>query len=249
MGKEDRQRVILRDVRLHNRVLLNDLAIVLDVSQDTVRRDIIELDKQKKLTRIHGGAQTLGYKAYNYHTHEIYLHSEKMMIAEKALPLIAPDSVSLISGGTTNLELARILPDDLNAIFFTPSLPIAMQLLERKGLEVIFLGGRLSKDSQIALGGNVLNTLSGIMFDNCFLGTSYLDSDSGLTEFDWEVVQLKKAMINSSKRIISLTISEKLGTTQRYNICNAEAINTLITELYPDDPKLNKFHNRGIEIL
>ena len=96
MGKEDRQRVILRDVRLHNRVLLNDLAIVLDVSRDTVRRDIIELDKQKKLTRIHGGAQTLGYKAYNYHTHEIYLHSEKMMIAEKENPTPSVDKPSTI---------------------------------------------------------------------------------------------------------------------------------------------------------
>jgi DeoR family fructose operon transcriptional repressor len=249
MAKKDRQKIILDEVRLHNRVLLNDLAILLEVSPDTIRRDIIELDESGKLIRVHGGAQAIGYQPYNYNAHEIYFHDEKMKIAAKAVPLIKENSVSLISGGTTNLELSRILPDDLKATFFTPSLPIAMQLLEHAGIEVIFLGGRLSRSSQIALGGNVLNALAGIKFDNCFLGTSYLDPDLGLTEFDWEVVQLKKAMISSARRVISLTISEKLGTTQRYKVCTIESINTLVTELDTADPKLEPFHNRGIDIL
>lgn len=249
MAKEDRQKIILREVRLHNRVLLNDLAILLEVSPDTIRRDIIELDTKQKLKRVHGGAQAIGYQPYNYNAHEIYFHDEKMKIADKAVPLIKENSISIISGGTTNLELARILPDDLQATFFTPSLPIAMQLLEHAGIEVIFLGGRLSRSSQIALGGNVLNTLANIKFDNCFLGTSYLDPDHGLTEFDWEVVQLKKAMISSARKIISLTISEKLGTIQRYKVCDIESIDTLVTELDTEDIKLVPFHNRGINIL
>jgi len=249
MANKDRQNIILREVRLHNRVLLNDLAIMLDVSADTVRRDIIELDKQEKLKRVHGGAQAKEYQPYNYNAHEIFYHDEKMKIAVKAVPLIKANSVSLISGGTTNLELARILPDDLSATFFTPSLPVAMQLLEHEEIEVIFLGGRLARSSQIALGGNVLNALADIKFDNCFLGTSYLDFDRGLTEFDWEVVQLKKAMISSSSRVISLTISEKLGTTQRYKVCDTESINTLVTELYPTDLKLEKYHKLGMQIL
>ena len=249
MAKKDRQKIILDEVRLHNRVLLNDLAALLEVSPDTVRRDIIELDELGKLMRVHGGAQAISYQPYNYNAHEIYFHDEKMKIAAKAVPLVKENSISLISGGTTNLELARILPDDLTATFFTPSLPIAMQLLDHAGIEVIFLGGRLSRSSQIALGGNVLNALAGIKFDNCFLGTSYLDPDLGLTEFDWEVVQLKKAMISSARKVISLTISEKLGTTQRYKVCDIESISTLVTELETTDPKLEQFKNRGIEIL
>jgi DeoR/GlpR family transcriptional regulator of sugar metabolism len=249
MAKEDRQKIILREVRLHNRVLLNDLAVLLEVSPDTVRRDIIELDTKQKILRVHGGAQAISYQPYNYNAHEIYFHDEKMKIAAKAVSLVEEGSISLISGGTTNLELARILPDDLQATFFTPSLPIAMQLLEHAGIEVIFLGGRLSRNSQIALGGNVLNTLANIKFDNCFLGTSYLDPDHGLTEFDWEVVQLKKAMISAARKIISLTISEKFGSTQRYKVCNIESINILVTELDTRDEKLKQFHNRGVDIL
>ena len=249
MTKNERQNFIIREVRLHNRVLLNDLAALLDVSPDTVRRDIIELDKKEKVLRVHGGAQAIGYQPYNFNTHEIFFHDEKMKIATKAAHLVETNSVSLISGGTTNLELVRALPDDLTTTFFTPSLPIAMQLLTHENIEVIFLGGRLSRSSQIALGGNVLNSLADIKFDNCFLGTSYLDSDRGLTEFDWEVVQLKKAMINSASRIISLTISEKLGSSQRYKVCELDRIDTLVTELSMPNKKLTPYYNHGIEIL
>jgi len=249
MIKKDRQDIIIREVRLHNRVLLNDLATLLEVSPDTIRRDIIELDKKGKILRVHGGAQAPGYQPYNYNTHEIFFHDEKTKIAAKAVSLVNNNSVSLISGGTTNLELAKALPDDLTATFFTPSLPIAMQLLTHANIEVIFLGGRLSKSSQIALGGNVLNSLADIKFDNCFLGTSYLDPDQGLTEFDWEVVQLKKAMISSAIRVISLTISEKLGSSQRYKICDIERIDTLVTELNSTNTILTPYLEHGIEIL
>ncbi len=249
MTKNERKNIILHEASIHNRVLLNDLAILLNVSVDTVRRDIIELDKKNEITRIHGGAQAKSFQPYSFKSGSIYSHDQKLKIAKKAIGLIKPNSVSLISGGTTNFELARLIPHTLNATFFTPSLPIAMQLLERKGLEVISIGGKLSKDSQIALGGNVLNTLSGIRFDNCFLGTSYLDIKYGLTELDWEVVQLKKAMINSSSHIISLSISEKLGTIQRYKVCDIETIDTLVTELDPNCTELNKFNSQGIQLL
>lgn len=248
MTKKERQKSIVREVRLHNRVLVNDLASLLKVSPDTVRRDLIELDEKGKILRVHGGAQALGYQPFNYNSHEVFFHDEKILIANKAAPLIENNSITLISGGTTNLELVKALPSELSATFFTPSLPIAMQLLANANIEVIFLGGRLSRESQIALGGNVLNSLADIRFDNCFLGTSYLDPDRGLTEFDWEVVQLKKAMINSASRVISLTISEKLGSSQRYKVCDIERIDTLVTELNSTDSLLDRYSEQGLEI-
>ena len=234
---------------MHNRVLINDLATLLKVSTDTIRRDIIALDAARKLIRVPGGAQAIGFQLYNYDVREISYHDEKMTIAIKALPLVTPGSVSLISGGTTNLEFARVLPQDLQATFFTPSLPVAMQLLAKPQLEVIFVGGRLSREMQIALGGNVLNTLAGIKFDNCFLGTSYLDEGQGITEFDWDVVQLKKAMVAAADRIISLTIAAKLGSSQRYKVCDVSTLDILVTELDPASPQLKPYRQRGVEII
>ncbi len=248
MTKEERKQTILHEASIHNRVLLNDLAIQLKVSIDTIRRDIIELDKEDKIIRTHGGAQTKSYIPYAYNSNTVYARKNKVLIAKKAIELVTQNSISLISGGTTNFELARAIPNDVQATFFTPSLPIAMQLLEHKNLEVIFLGGRLSNESKIALGGNVLNELSEISFDNCFLGTSYLDVKKGLTELDWEVVQLKKAMVRASNKIISLSIFEKLDTVQRYKVCDIDAIDILVTELDATDSRLKKFRRSGLEL-
>ena len=249
MLKEERHQIILNEVHIHNRVLLPDIAEILNVSVDTVRRDVKELDADKKLKKVHGGAVSLGFNIYNYREQDIYLHKKKSAIAEKAVKLLKEGNVVLISGGTTNLELARMIPPKLNLTFFTPSLPVAMQLLSQPNTEVIFLGGKLSKEAQIAVGGNVINTLSDIKTDICFLGTGYLDPAHGLTEFDWEVVQIKKAMIKAARRTVLLTISDKLHSVQRYKTCDLNAIDTLVTELTPDSEALLPFKNDTIHFL
>ena len=133
------------------------------------------------------------------------------------------------------------MPLKLRATFFTPSLPIALELMSHPTVEVILIGGKLSKDSQVSMGGYAINMLSDIKADLCFLGTGYMDTSNGLTEFDWEVVQIKKAMIRSSKKVISLTISEKLNSHQKYKICQLQEINTLITELDGDNELLTPY--------
>ncbi|TRX50934.1 DeoR/GlpR transcriptional regulator [Fulvivirga sp. M361] len=247
--KRDRQQFILHEVRTHSRVLLADLAHLLNVSMDTVRRDITELDEAKKLKKVHGGAISIGFHYSNDVNRDIYAFENKAIIAKKAVELIEPDSVILISGGTTNLELVKRLPAKLNATFFTPSLPVALELMQHENIEVIFIGGKLSRDAQITIGGSALNTLSEIKVDLCFLGTGYLDPANGLTEFDWEVVQMKKAMINASKKVISLTISEKLNSTQRYKICEIQSISGLITELDVTAEILTPYRDQNITVI
>ncbi|MBT33833.1 MAG: DeoR family transcriptional regulator [Thalassobius sp.] len=242
MKKENRHQVILHNVSIHNRVLLSDLSQLLNVSIDTVRRDVVELHIQGKLKKVHGGAIANGFQfKQNVSNDEIYAAECKHIIAEKAVQLIKNDQVILISGGTTNLELVKRLPLKLRATFFTPSLPIALELMSHPTVEVILIGGKLSKDSQVSMGGYAINMLSDIKADLCFLGTGYMDTSNGLTEFDWEVVQIKKAMIRSSKKVISLTISEKLNSHQKYKICQLQEINTLITELDGDNELLTPY--------
>lgn len=247
--KEDRQQFILHEVRMHSRILLSDIANLLNVSVDTARRDIQELNDQGKLRKVHGGAISIGFHYSNDTVKDIYAYENKAIIAQKAIKLIEPKSVVLISGGTTNLELVKHLPPKLNATFFTPSLPVAIELMAHPHIEVIFIGGKLSRDAQITIGGSALNTLSEIKVDLCFMGTGYLDPANGLTEFDWEVVQMKKAMINASKKVVCLSISEKLNSTQRYKICEIQAINMLITELDSTAEILNPYREENIKVL
>ncbi|MCF6349262.1 MAG: DeoR/GlpR family DNA-binding transcription regulator [Flavobacteriaceae bacterium] len=251
MEKKQRHQIILNEVHIHNRVLLTDLANILKVSMDTVRRDVKELDKLKKLKKVHGGAVSNGFNIYSDRNMEIYELGSKSIIAQKGISLLNKGDVVLISGGSTNLELAKLLPHNLDLTIFTSSLPMAIELLNNvsENDKVIFIGGKLSRRSQLATGGSAINILSEIKADICFLGTGYLDLVEGVTAIDWEIAQLKKAMINASKRLVSLTISEKLNTINRYKICDINALDTLVTELDPNSKILDQYRERGIKLL
>jgi len=249
MLKEERHQTILTQVELHNRVLLTDIADILDVSIDTVSRDVKELDQESKLRKVHGGAISLGFTTNSARNNNIYALSQKITIAEKAASLLKNGGVIFIDGGTTCLELARIIPTDKRLTCFTLSLPVAMELNNKPNVEVIFIGGKISKEAQIAIGASATASLSEIKVDYSFIGTGYVDASFGLTEFDWDIVQVKKAVIKASKKTVLLCISEKLNSQHRYKTCDINAINTMITELDSESDQLNLFRNHDIRLI
>ncbi len=249
MLKEERFKTILNEVALHNRILLTDIAEQLDVSIDTVRRDVKELDAAQKLRKVHGGAIALGFITSSTRNTNIYALKEKTKIANKALTLIKNGAVIFIDGGTTCLELARVIPLELELTCFTLSLPVAMELSSKPKIKVIFIGGEISKDAQISLGANAIHNLAEIRVDFSFIGTGYVDSKFGLTEFDWDIVQLKKAVIKAAKKTVLLCISEKLNSQHRYKTCDINAIDTMITELVPSNNLLEGFRNSNIHLV
>ncbi|MBU2996480.1 DeoR/GlpR family DNA-binding transcription regulator [Cellulophaga baltica] len=249
MLKEERQQAILNEVELHNRVLLTDVAELLEVSIDTVRRDVKELDANSKLRKVHGGAVSMGFTNNATPNNNIYALADKILIAEKALTLLSDGKVIFIDGGTTCNEFVRLLPENLKITCFTISLTVALKLQEKPNVRVIFIGGEIAKESQIAIGANVIHNLSEIKVDYSFIGTGYVDSLYGLTEFDYDIVQVKKAVIKASKKTVLLCISEKLNSQHRYKTCDINAINTMITELQPENNLLNLFRNHDIRIL
>ncbi len=249
MLKEERQHIILNEVALHNKVLLTDIAELLDVSIDTIRRDVKELDGENRLRKVHGGAISLGFTSSTVQNANIYALEEKRKIAEKAITMLKEGGVIFIDGGTTCLELARQIPETIKLTCFTMSLQVAMELLSKPNVKVIFVGGEISPDSQISVGLNTIHQLSEIQVDYSFIGTGYVDSIFGLTEFDWDIVQVKKAVIKASKKTVLLSISEKLNSQHRYKTCDINAINTMITELNPNNNLLNLFRNQEIHLL
>ena len=97
--------------------------------------------------------------------------------------------------------------------------------------------------------GHVISQLSEINADLCLLGTSALHPKDGITDTDWEINQLKKTMLNSSKRSAVLCISEKLNISLRLKVAALENINFLITELDTADHRLDDYKVKGLEIL
>lgn len=240
MLQEERQQFILQRINVHHKVLTSDLCQLLNVSLDTVRRDLTELERKGKLVKVHGGALSNMFH-YPYQQPEVYAREEKVAIARKALSLIKDGMVILAAGGTVMLELARIFPENFKGTFFTVSPLVGLEVTQRSTAEVILLSGRLARNSYICTGSSVINQLSEIRADLCLMGTNGISLEEGITDNDWEVVQVKKAMVRSAESAAILTISEKLGTAQRLQVCPLPAIDNLVTELHPGDDRLKEY--------
>ncbi len=247
MLKRERQQYILHHINLHNRILSSDLCQVMDVSEDTIRRDLQELADEGKLVKVHGGALSTSFHDFAQ-TSLVYSHDKKKIIAQKAASYIQDGMFVLTTGGTTILELARALPHHLNATFITGSLPAALEYIRHPKIEVIFIGDKISKASQITVGGEAISRIQQIKADLCFLGINAIDVEHGITDNDWDVVQVKKAMTKASKKVIALTIAEKINTVQKIEVIPIGDLDVLITELDPSDPLLEPYRNTVPEI-
>ncbi len=247
MLKIERQEFILHQLNLHNKILCADLSNKMGVSDDTIRRDLQELAQEDKLIKVHGGALSKSFHTA-FDRKMVYNLEDKHIIAQKTAGLVQSGMYIFTSGGTSILEFAKSLEPNLNATFFTCSLNAAIEFAHHPSIEVVMIGDKVSKDSMLTTGASAVQTIESIQADLCILGINSLDTQFGLSENDWEVVQIKKAMIKASKKTICIGISEKLNSQQKIKVANLDEIDILITELDPNDPRLLPFKHKGLTI-
>lgn len=240
MLKEERQAFIIHQINLHNKVLSSDLSVQLNVSEDTIRRDLNELAENGKVLKVYGGALSKSFQ-FPFQDGNVYAKEAKKEIAKKTSTLISNGMTVLVGGGTTLIELARTIPDHLQCTFFTISPLVALELAEKPNLEVILVGGKLSRNTNIVSGAQVANELADLKVDLCLLGTNSLSVEDGVTDSDWEVVQIKRAMIKCSKKVAILSIAEKLNSVQKMKVVPLRDISYLITDINPSDVSLKEF--------
>lgn len=248
MLKKERQEFILHQLQLHNKVLSTDLSQKIAVSEDTIRRDLAELADQGRIIKVHGGAMSRSF-THAIYGRETYAPEQKKAIAQKAAALIRDGMFVFTTGGTTIIELARCLPENLQATFITGSLPAAYEYMQHPNIELIFIGDRVSRNAQLTVGGEAIAKIGQFNTDLCFLGTNAIDLAHGLTDNDLEVAQVKRAMIRQSKQVVSLSIAEKINTVQKIQVCPLSDIDILITELQPDAALLQPYHTSHTTVI
>ncbi|MEK7435077.1 MAG: DeoR/GlpR family DNA-binding transcription regulator [Cyanobacteriota bacterium] len=249
MLKEERLDYILKKLGVDNKVLSTQLSKLLKVSDDTVRRDLHELSIKGLIKKVHGGAIPKTSIPLNYNERSNYSEEEKHDIAKKALSLIKENQVIIIDGGTTALEVVRLMPIKFKATIFTNSLPVAMELTDYPNINLILLGGTVLKRSKVTIGLENINTLEGIRADLMLLGITSIHPEIGLTLTNWEESKVKKKMIEVSNKVIALATNDKLDRADNYFVCSYKDIDILILDKNIDPIKLESYQNKGVEVL
>ncbi len=248
MLKEERQRYIVDKLRVEGKVLATELCESLQVSEDTIRRDLRDLFEMGVIQRVHGGALPRS-TTENYVTRQKQNVAAKVEIAQAAIQLVHNGQVIIMDGGTTTYQVAQRLPSDLRATIITNSPAIATLLAEHRQVEVILLGGKLYKTSLVTTGVETVEGLRTFKADICMLGICSLHVDVGISIPDLEELYVKRAMIASSADVVALASSEKLDTASPYIVGAIKELTHLVTDASVPAQTLAPYRDRGITIL
>lgn len=244
-----RQDLIRQILQENGRVVCAELAIRMNVSEHTIRRDLHELSKEGFCKKVYGGAVLQLPDAGNFFTREQKNSAKKDAIAQKAATLIKAGGCIFIDTGTTNLALAKALPADLSITVVTNSPAIAAELLRHPLCEVIMTGGQIQRASGGTVGATAANQIQGIIFDQAFIGGCAMDPDMGLTGFDFADCEFKKAVIaQSNQSIVALTM-DKLPGVARFVVAKSRDIDVLVVEEGMDKDVLEAFTAQDVRIV
>jgi DeoR/GlpR family transcriptional regulator of sugar metabolism len=246
---EERRQLILERLRSDGKVVAAELSSTLDVSPDTVRRDLRELADAGLLRRVHGGALPPAVGARPYAVRREQAPEAKAAIARATASLLRPGQVILFDAGTTPLEVARHLPPDLEAVAITNSPPVAVALAEHPSVEVKVLGGMLAKDAQALVGAATIDALRSVRADVLVLGLCSLHPEIGITVMELEESYVKQMMIANAAEVIAVSSADKLGSAATYVIAPLDELTHLVTERSVPDDQLAQYRARGVEVV
>jgi DeoR/GlpR family transcriptional regulator of sugar metabolism len=249
MLTDERRTVILERLRTQGRVLAADLTGELDVSADTIRRDLRELDEAGLLRRVHGGALPRHGDTTPFAVRARRAAGAKASIARRAAMCVRDGQVVVLDGGTTTLELAHALRDDLRASVVTTSPPIALALADHPGLEVTVVGGTLRTRTLVTVGAAAIDALREVRADVVFLGVCGLHPEIGVTVEDIEERHVKAAMIDGAAEVYALADRDKLGTAMPFVVAPLRAVTHLVTDADAAEDELAPYRGLGIEVL
>lgn len=249
MLKEERQNLILETLRQEGRVLASELSQKLNVSEDTIRRDLNDLAEERLVQRVHGGALLRSPAIGDYNVRQRQALSIKVGIALAAVKLVQSGQVVIMDGGTTTLQVAQHLPDDLSATIVTNSPAIAVALAEHHKIEVIVVGGKLYKNSLTMVGAEAVKSLQTFRADLCLLGICSLHPEVGITAHDLEETYVKRTMITSAAEVVALASADKLNTAAPFVVAPISELTHLITEESVSAEILAPYYQAGITII
>ncbi|MCU5772125.1 DeoR/GlpR family DNA-binding transcription regulator [Erwiniaceae bacterium BAC15a-03b] len=245
---QQRQSLIRQKLLNEGRVTVTGLAAELQVSEHTIRRDLQELAREGVCKKVYGGAVSMVKESDSFINRSLAISAEKQRIASGCASLVKDGGSVFIDAGSTNLALARALPEHLQLTVVTNSPLIAVELMRYPHYEVIMLGGRVQPQTGGSLGVTPQSQLSDIWFDQCFLGGCAMDAEAGVTVFDFTDAEFKRTVVARSNEIIIALTAEKIPGIARYSVAQCADIAIMVVDKGIAAEKLTAFTGKNIRI-
>ncbi|AMA72978.1 DNA-binding transcriptional regulator of sugar metabolism, DeoR/GlpR family [Aneurinibacillus thermoaerophilus] len=235
---EERKQFILHLLHESGKVRTTELVEKLEVSSETIRRYLEELENEKKLKRVYGGAVKVNYgkEEPSIYTREILYAEEKKRIGRAAASLIQDNEIIAIDDGTTTIQLVHYLTGKENLTVITASVPVLSLLLqyENQGLfsgEIFFIGGKVNPRYSRTSGSLAEKMMENFYVDKAFIAIDGISPERGITSYDVERAMLSRKFMEQATQTIVMFDGSKIGVSNFYKLADLEDTDVLISNV------------------
>ena len=253
--KSVRRNEIMRLLLMERSLKTEELARRLNVSVETIRRDINALEAERVVKKVYGGIELIPdsrrvTEMGEWEARLANCHTEKVKIAAKALEYIPDGSTVALDIGTTTYELSALLTTKKDLTVITNSLRVAINMAQHTNHCVYCIGGMMAR-TEVVAGGlaaqDFLNNFASIDFYMC--SSDGITPESGMTEVDELVVGVKRRLIQMSDKVICMADHSKFGRHALFSTGSFEDIDTLITDDGVDDWYIKQIRAKGVDVV
>jgi DeoR/GlpR family transcriptional regulator of sugar metabolism len=248
----ERRQSLLDILRRQPGLRVPEIAQALDVSEGTVRNDLNALEREGRLKRVHGGAVLIGQdqfqnisfvRRYNQNP------AAKTAIAREAALLVNDGDSIFLDASSTAYYLARALADRAKLRVMTNGFEVARELAQDASNAVILVGGVVNNDSSSVTGLLSEQIIADLHIEKAFFSCSGFSVERGMTEVHFEEAQIKRKAIESSREVIALVDSSKMGKEDLTPFARPDQIVHLITDSGLSPEWAAKIRQRGINLV
>src|SRR6185312_3616818 len=259
MVAEERQRLMGELVASTGRVTVADLAAQLDITRETVRRDLAQLEQEGRLRRVHGGAVAGGSASTAEESLSVRTslnHEQKSRIAARAVGLLPTGASSVVlDAGTTTELLAQAMASTLPAersndlLVLTHSVPVAYRIARAGSFQLEVIGGRVRALTSAAIGTSTIDQFRSLRPDIAFVGANGIHAGFGLSTPDPLEAAVKSAIVACARRVVVLADSSKLGQETLLRFAGLDQVDTLVTDTAPGSALAAALEDADVEVV
>ena len=251
MKKKYRHDKIVEIIRKNEQATVEELAVQLQISRETIRRDLTELASFGKVHKVHGGA-TLprAFGEGPFHKRMSDNAEAKVRIAQAAVPLFSAGETIFVDTGSTTLYFAEALTDISGLTIVTNSTEIARTVsMSDSANRMFLLGGEFSPDNRQTVGTMVASQIRSFRSHHAVLTIGALDSQTGAMDFNIEEAQVARAMIEQSQSVTILMDASKFNQLASFEVCCLAQIDRLVCDTAPPDILGEALEAAGVKII
>jgi DeoR/GlpR family transcriptional regulator of sugar metabolism len=249
------RRKLIKELLIKNKsVKVSDLVELLHVSEETIRRDLNQLEREGVAEKNYGGAVLIEEAENQFlippvDKRKLQYSLEKELIGKAAAQLIKEGQTIIFDAGSTTWYIGKNLPDKSNLTIITNAMNVAEECSKDETASIYLLGGKLRKNSMSLVGPQVETELQNYNADYVFLGTAGISLRHGFTSSDLYDAEMKRAMVSAGQKIVVVADHSKLQRSGLTPFCPFDQADIFITSDLADKEILKEIEKRGVEVI